>query len=36
MASGNEEEGGLELGSGKKILTTVGKWSGRSLWGSVG
>ena len=33
---GNDEEEGLELGSSEKILTTVGRWSGRSLWGSVG
>ena len=36
MASGNDEEEGLELGSGEKILMTVGRWSGRSLWGSAG
>ena len=36
MASGNDEEGGLELGSDEKILTTIGRWLGRSLRGSVG
>ena len=34
--SGNEEEGGLEPGSGKRIPTTVVRWSGRSPKGSAG
>ena len=36
MASGNDEEGGLELGIGEKIPTTVMRWSGKNQKGSAG